>query len=154
MDLKTFDDRLLRYGPDIASWPPDESADAQFLVATDDAARARLEADQVLAVLVTRAARSIPDDAAILAGVQERIAGTSGSSRAAGLESILARRLTPAPVAAGALATMLIAVGLGYALATQPTGVPDDLLLAIAEGNFAGAELGRPGEALLWPGRS
>lgn len=154
MDRKIFDDRLLRYGPDIGSWPPDDRAKAQLLLASDEAARSRLEADQALAGLVGRAVVSAPDEAAILAGVRRRMSAADQPSPASRLETRLARWLTPVPLAASAVATMLLAIGLGYVMGTASVTVPDALLLAIAEGNLAGAGLGNLVDTPLLPGRS
>ena len=154
MDRRIFDDRLLRYGPEIDSWPPDDRAGARRLLATDEAARSRLEADQALAGLVARAARSAPDEAAILAGVRRRISAADQPSPPSRFETRLARWLSPAPLAASAFATVLIAIGLGYAMGTASVGVPDALLLAIAEGNLAGAGLRDLADTPLLPGRS
>ncbi|MBB4004879.1 MAG: hypothetical protein V7704_03550 [Aurantimonas endophytica] len=154
MDRKTFDKHLLRYGPDIDSWPPDDRAGALLLLAVDGAARSRLEDDQMLAGLLARAVRSAPDEAAILAGVRKRIAAADRPSPVSRLDTVIARCLSPAPMAASAFATVVLAIGLGYAMGTASVGVPDELLLAIAEGNFAGAGLGNMGDAPLWPGRS
>ncbi|UIJ72724.1 hypothetical protein [Aurantimonas sp. HBX-1] len=153
MDREAFDDCLLRYGPDIGAWPLEKRADARRLMATDDVARARLVADAVIAGVVERAVFSAPDEAVILAGVRRRIAAGSAPT-SSGLETILAHWLAPTPVTASALAVVVLATGIGYALGTQGAGVPDELLLAIAEGNFAGAGLAAPDEAPLWPGRS
>ncbi|GGD09276.1 hypothetical protein [Aureimonas glaciei] len=154
MDAQSFDDLLLRHGPDIDAWPEQHRSAALRLVAEDQAVHARLAADRRIADLVSSAVTVPAHETAILLGVIRAAAAAKRRSRAAQwgeqLDAWAGRWLAPATLAGTALGWALLAMAGGYGLAPDEAAGTDALFVAIAEGRGI-ADAAFPGEAALPP---
>ncbi|MCW4116960.1 hypothetical protein NPA31_018535 [Aurantimonas sp. MSK8Z-1] len=134
MDRVSFDDCLLRYGPDLERWPEPQRSAAYAFVGGDAAAAARLDRDVALGDLIRRASAVAPaSDAALVGAVLAKAAAPRrrGALSTSGFAQFGPRFAVPAFAV-----FCLLFGGAGFAIGIAAQSETNDALMNVAEGDF------------------
>jgi hypothetical protein len=130
MTLNSFDEAVLRFGSDLASWPDSERQGAEALLAESAEARTLLAEEQAVQSNLTAALAVDIQAAALVARVQQSVAERRRRGPAARIRFLLPM------LAGGAAAALACGVALGLLLPVTPGLNPDALLVTLLGGGF------------------